>query len=244
MRHRFYVNKSAIDLNNILLPKDVINHINVLRLRKNDEIEIFDGEGGVYIFIINLIDRKNIDISLINSYIKNSNISSIKLNLVMSIIQNDKFDLVLQKAVELGVNEITPIITERTQMTKTDRFANKIQHWHKIIQNSAAQCGQNILPQLNTVINLSDFLNNSGQNSINYICSVKDTAKPFTRLSLLDNQLINILIGPEGGFSNQEESMAVAKGFMPIHMGDLILRAETAAISGICAINILYRNFI
>jgi 16S rRNA (uracil1498-N3)-methyltransferase len=243
MLPRFYLKKNLINIENMVLPKDIVTHIYVKRLREKDSIEIIDGEGGVYIFLINAINKKQITLNFLKNYTESST-NRVKLNLAMAIIQNDKFDLVLQKSVELGVDKIIPIITQRTQGIKLDRLENKIEHWQKIIQNSACQCGQNILPVLSPVMLMNDFIINLNQNSKKYIFSVVNNLLKNNQESNLDIKEINMLVGPEGGFTNDEENLAIANGFVPIHLGNLVLRSETSAIAGISIMNTFFRNFI
>lgn len=243
MLPRFYLKKSQINIENMLLPKDIITHIHVLRLRVNDSIEVIDGEGGVYTFLINEINKKQIKLSLLDCY-NNVSINTIKLNLAIAVIQSDKFDLILQKAVELGVDKIIPVFTQRTQGIKADRLQNKIEHWQKIIENSVCQCGQNILPILSPIMLINDFIDHSNQDSLNYLFSLVKTTENNLQKGNIDIKEINILIGPEGGFVPEEENLAISKGFIPIKFGSLVLRSETAAIAGLSIMNMLYRNFI
>ena len=229
---RFYINLPLQPGETIELPIDVVRHILVLRHKINDEIVLFNGDGNGYSSQIVEISRKSV-IAKITSQISNKQKSSLNINLLLCIIANDKMDLAIQKAVETGVSEITPVISERSQKLHTDKIAKRMEHWQKIIISSCEQCGNNIIPKLNLPIRFDEIIPIDG---INLILSTS----PNKAIELnTQSQQIQLLVGPEGGFAQKEQ----IDGFMPLMLGELIFRSETAVIAGLCYIQLKYGNW-
>ncbi len=146
---RFYVNFPLEESIKIELPLNIVRHLQVLRLKLNEEITLFNGGEYEYSAIILSLERKKVTVQILKSY-KVHNNSQLKLTLAMAIIANDKMDLIIQKATELGVNEIIPIISERSQKINSKR----LEHWQKIIISSCEQCGRNSLTTIQQPIAL------------------------------------------------------------------------------------------
>ena len=230
---RFYVNLPLITNVALELPVDVVRHILVLRHKVNDKIVLFNGEGTSYNAKILEISRKTVIVKIAEQ-IKNNQPEKLNIHLLLCIIANDKMDLAIQKAVELDVTEITPIISERSQKLHTDKIVKRMEHWQKIIINSCEQCGNNIIPKLNYPIKLDKV--SANHQGINLIMS--------TTISNQQQQhdtpkLVQLLIGPEGGFSQTEQ----ITGFAPLMLGNLIFRSETAVIAGLSYVQLKYGNW-
>ena len=208
-----------------ILPPKQAQHVRVLRLNINDEIELFDGQGNVAQAKIKTIDKKNIGIEIVSQ----NNVQTPKtfpIHLGMSIIR--EMEWAIQKAVELGVTEITPIVADRSQgRFKPEQAAKKMQHWQEIIIAACEQSGLNFLPKLNNITP--------------HPCPLPQGARglildPYATKELRDippSASATLLIGPEGGFTEAEIKSAKAAGYQTLRMHDNILRAETAAIAAI-----------
>ena len=229
---RFYVNLPLKPDTTIELPVDVVRHILVLRHKLNDEIVLFNGDGSSYNSQIVEISRKNVIVN-INSQITSNPKSNLNIHLLLCIIANDKMDLAIQKAVETGVTEITPVISERSQKLHTDKISKRMEHWQKIIISSCEQCGNNIIPKLNPPIRFDEI---SPIDGVNLIMSTSSTTLSEGNTN---SQLIQLLVGPEGGFAKNEQ----IEGFKPLMLGDLIFRSETAVIAGLCFVQLKYGNW-
>jgi len=222
----------------IQLDKSASNHtVNVLRLKINAPLIIFNGEGGEYAAEITQIKRHAVKVK-IGRFQNINRESKLKIHLIQSISRSEKIDFILQKAVELGVTKITPIITERCKIKLSkDRQHKRIARWQKIIISACEQCGRNILPELNQITHLADLittlsadlkiiLNPEANNTLHNV-----TGKPKS---------IAILIGSEGGFTENEIQLTEKYNFCSIKLGPRILRTETA---GLAIISILQKRF-
>ncbi len=236
---RFYIDQELQLQTEIALPIEMIRHIHVLRLRLGDEIQLFNGDGVEYVATIIELEKRKATVSLISSCAPQIE-SPLHLTLAMCLIANDKMDLTIQKATELGVNLIIPIISERSQRLDKDRIETRIQHWQKIIINSCEQSGRNILPVVKSPIRFNDFLLQKCNNDCKIILSPH--VRHQTRLPDVSMNTI-VLIGSEGGFTENEVSNAQAHGYVSLLMGNRVLRAETATISALTLCQIRYGDF-
>lgn len=238
----------------IVLEDNAAKHIGlVLRLKMGDKVILFNGDGCDYLAEISEIQKKNMRIKIIEKInINPDQDSKLSLHLGQAISRGEKMDWVIQKAVELGVNEITPIITQYMQTKASEQ---KLEHWKKIIINSCEQCGRNKIPVLYPAISLFDWLNkikisgetkNQSQNQYNLIFE-PEAAVRLSDLKMAISDLnkikINLLIGPEGGFSPDEITLSAQYCFQSVKLGNRILRTETAAIAAISALQALFGDF-
>lgn len=225
-----------------VLPDDAAHHVRVLRLRVGDSIELFDGVGNVLAANLLLIERKQVvvdDITPLNV----DRESKLSLTLAQSISSQDKMDWVIQKATELGVTEIQPLITRRCSIKLSDERSEKRQaHWEKVIISACEQCGRNTLPVLLPVKKIEHWLNevkSSEQGKIMFLPTANQT---LADLSLVE-QGATLLVGPEGGFELDEIKLAKDAGFIDVVMGKRVLRTETAALAGIAVLQALWGDF-
>ncbi len=215
--------------------KDAHYLINVLRLKKADLLHILDDRGNVHSAEIISINKKEV-IAKIKGTEKVNTESSLKLILVQSILKGEKMDLVIQKATELGVKEIYPVISSRTIARSTEKY----ERWHKIAKESVRQCGRTEIPAIHKPILFEDFLRLMDERFKGFIF-YEDSKKglkeiiPAQRVSQ-----IYCIMGPEGGFSPDEINMAASKGFIQAGLGPRILRAETATITALGLLQFIY----
>ncbi|MED7788591.1 16S rRNA (uracil(1498)-N(3))-methyltransferase [Francisella sp. 19X1-34] len=214
---------------------------NVLRLKKNDLVELFNNSDSIqYKTKILNINSKNIELEVTSSKeIKNEN--AYNINLYQSLIKNENFDLVIQKATELGVNNIYPIITEYTNH-KFDKkgFDKKLERWNKIAISATEQCGRVFIPNIHTPISLPEI--DINMQDLNFIlCPYSQTIKNLESQIKISDEF-NIFIGPEGGFSESEMNNFRENNFSTINLGKRILKAETAPINIISIINFIKQS--
>lgn len=217
----------------IVIKKDKAHYlINVLRLKKGDEFEAVNGRGKCFLLLIKEVSKKEIICEIKNIF--NFNLESpISIILAQSILKGNKMDLVIQKATELGVKEIIPIITERSQIKET----RKLNRWQKIAEEASKQSGRSFVPIIHNSIKFFELIDNYKKGLIFYEkngISLKDAIKKLDINNLL------IIIGPEGGLTNKEINYAKQNNFILVTLGKRILRAETAAISAITLIQFLF----
>lgn len=211
----------------------------VLRLKKDDAIILFNGKGGEYTCELSEVSRKTVLIAT-KSWSDRNVESPLQVTLGLGISRGDRMDLSVQKAVELGVHRITPLITERCVVQfKGDKKPQRLQHWQKIVQHAAEQSGRTVLPELIEIAALQNWVGNQQ--------GLKVFLDPCAEQSLAqlqpDGMKVTLLTGPEGGFADQERNIAKAAGFIPVRLGSRILRTETAAIAALAAVQMLWGDF-
>ncbi|WP_411726737.1 16S rRNA (uracil(1498)-N(3))-methyltransferase [Methyloglobulus sp.] len=210
----------------------------VLRLKKDDAIILFNGNGGEYACVLSQASRKTVLIT-IKSWCERSVESPLQVTLGLGVSRGDRMDLSVQKAVELGANQITPLMTERCVVQFKEKKLQRLQHWQKIIQHAAEQSGRTVLPELTDMAALQNWAGSQH--------GLKVFLDPYAERSLAqlqpDDMKVTLLAGPEGGFSDQERSVVKAAGFIPVRLGCRILRTETAAIAALSAVQTLWGDF-
>jgi 16S rRNA (uracil1498-N3)-methyltransferase len=213
----------------IKLDREATHHlIHVLRLTVNDSVILFNGRGGEFLGEIVLIGKNEAQITL-KKFNEIEREPSSHIHLLPCIINAQNMDFLIQKAVEIGVSHITPLISERSQFKLTkDHIAKRSDHWGKIIVNACEQCGRNQLPQLDAPINMVSVLQ-----QIKEECKLILDPLSSTTFSQIQNRSssVAILIGPEGGWSGEEIQLAETASFQRVQLGPRILRTETAAIA-------------
>lgn len=212
---------------------------NVLRLKSSQKIVLFNNQGGEYAGHILELARKTVWIQ-IEEFIDRSVESGLIIRLGIGISRGDRMDWAVQKAVELGVNQITPLITERCVIKFNDeKKSQRLTHWKNIIQHAAEQSGRTHLPLLSEIEALPNWVNQQQD--------LKVFLDPYAEQSLSELKLVNnavcLLSGPEGGFASNERQTALAGGFIPVRLGARILRTETAVLSALAAVQTLWGDF-
>ena len=211
----------------------------VLRLKSDASIILFNGTGGEYVGKILEVSRKSVRVELEN-FVDRSVESNLKIQLGLGISRGDRMDFSVQKAVELGVTSITPLITERCVVQfKDEKKSQRWQHWQKIIQHAAEQSGRTVLPDFGAVSTLNAWITGQG--------GLKVFLDPYAEMTLAqlspENNSVTLLTGPEGGFSSSEREIAKAAGFIPVRLGARILRTETASLAALSAVQMLWGDF-
>ena len=233
---RYFVNE--INNDNFILTDSDIHHIKkVMRCKNNDRIEVvYDKK--VYLCKIDDIDA--LKLSIINSYEEDRE-ANINLTVAVSLVQEQKFDLILQKLTELGVNSIIPLKTERSIVKIDSSKAEKKQNrWETICKEASEQSHRVTIPTIHNIVTMKELLNNKKE--LNLICSLNDKTKPLEHYLTNDIKNILFVIGPEGGFSPTEEEFLMENGFMATSLGKRVLRVETAAIYVASIVNYIYKG--
>jgi len=211
----------------------------VLRLKKDDQIILFNGHGGEYLCTLGEVSRKAVLID-VGQWHDRSVESPLQVVLGLGISRGDRMDLSVQKAVELGANHITPLLTERCLVQfKGEKKPQRLLHWQKIVQHAAEQSGRTTLPALPEVEQLSNWIDRQH--------GLKVFLDPYAETTLAElkpeTMTVTLLTGPEGGFSDQERDIAKAAGFIPVRLGSRILRTETASLAALAAVQMLWGDF-
>ncbi|MFK5947497.1 MAG: 16S rRNA (uracil(1498)-N(3))-methyltransferase [Methylococcales bacterium] len=212
----------------------------VLRLKKDQAITLFNSRGGEFLSVINEVSRKRVEVSIVEAIDRTAE-SPLSVTLGLGISRGDRMDWAVQKAVELGVNNITPLITERCVVKfKAEKKQQRLQHWKKIAQHAAEQSGRTILPKFNEVSSIEGWVKEQK--------GLKVFLDPYAEQSFINlkpnRQSVTLLSGPEGGFSAQEKELAIDAGFTPVRLGNRVLRTETAVLAALSAVQMLWGDFV
>ncbi|MCT4687151.1 16S rRNA (uracil(1498)-N(3))-methyltransferase [Vallitalea sp.] len=232
--HRFFVEPNQIIEDEISIVGGDVKHIkNVLRMNKNDEIIICDGHSNDYYCIINNIEDEYINTKIVT---KKQSITELKtkIYLFQALPKQAKMELIVQKAVELGVYEIIPVITERSVVKiNKQNGTKKLARWNKVAQSAAKQSKRGIIPVVNEIMNFEEAIEYSKQ--LDTIIVPYENANNITEtkefINNLDCKRIGVFIGPEGGFSLNEIEEAKSSEAIIITLGKRILRTETAGLA-------------
>lgn len=237
---RFYVDKSSIFNDKVIITGDEARHIaRVLRMGCGDRIILFDGTGSEY--LVELINvGNNVEGQILDKGAA-KNEAPVKITLVQGLAKGEKMELIIQKAVELGVHRIVPVLTEYAVVKLDDKKArDKVERWQRIALEACKQCGRSLPPVVEPVTSLAKALNIYG-NLIGlffYEHSTKANLKQVLRQNgeqILDRGTA-IYIGPEGGFSEAEVNTAIESGVNVVGLGPRILRTETAGLTAVSVV--------
>lgn len=235
--HRFYLPRESWQSSTWELSGDEAKHaVKVLRMKEGDSCIVFDGEGQASsATITSIISSELVYLQPGNNYAQTPP-APLVLELYQAIPKGGNMDLIIQKAVELGASRIIPLVTEHTivRLSAKDAIAKR-KKWQRIALEACKQCGQNILPSIETPVGFQQGLVSFGKvpDQLYIIASLAPGALPIRDiLEQARSQQIHraaVLIGPEGDFSPEETAFALQLGFQPVTLGPIVLRVETAA---------------
>ncbi len=213
------------------LPADTSRHIQVLRLQPGASITLFDGCGGEYTACILQMGRHTVT-ARIDSHQALERESAVYSHVVIGMPANERMDWLVEKATELGVARITPLMTAHGVLRLNAERALKRQlHWQGIAQAACAQSGRNTLPQIDVPQSWAEWFNTLPHDEIqaHWMLSLSATSTPLN--SGPEVKRVLLLSGPEGGLSHDEEAQALERGFVAVSLGARVLRAETAPLA-------------
>ena len=235
---RLFVEQTLAENASITLESDAAHYLrNVLRLKKGFQLTLFNGEGGEYSATINEVSRKLVSLTI--GEWRDVNLESpLAIELGLSVSRGERMDVAIQKATELGVAIITPVITQHCVVKLTEeRRLQRHQHWQNIVYRACEQCGRNVPPTLNITADLAQWLESDlPTGRIIFEPGKTESLKSYTKPA----GRVVVLIGPEGGFSEQEVIAAQGTGFSALGFGPRVVRNETAAIASIAAMQVLW----
>lgn len=234
---RIFHHSPILANSHLQLDQEAFHHVvRVLRMKVGDPLTLFDGSNYIFDSILTEVNKNAAIVSVGEGRYDNRE-SSLNIHLGQVISRGDKMDFTIQKSVELGVTSITPLFSERCGVKlDNERLTKKIQQWQKVVISACEQCGRNQIPIVKPAMDVEQW------------CStLKDGLKlnlhPRAKHSvhtLMPNNTIHLLIGPEGGLSDSEIAMTTNYGFTDILLGPRILRTETAALTAITALQVKF----
>ncbi len=245
---RVYID-APLKLNALVpLPKETAHYLgNVLRLRVDDELLLFNSQHGEFLARICAATKKSVEVELIEvrrELDADEEQNRLGLHLILGLSRGDRMDFAVQKSTELGVTEISPVYTEHGEVRlKPERLEKKLLHWRRIAISACEQSGRLTVPSIHSPMPLADLAQGSSANRLMLEPSGSDSipesiAEPIAEP--ITDRHIDLLIGPEGGFSPAEIDWARDNGFRIVSLGKRILRTETAPIA---ALAILQHKF-
>jgi 16S rRNA (uracil1498-N3)-methyltransferase len=239
---RFYCPIDITPSSQQRLPESAAHHaLKVLRLKRGDQITMFNGGGGEFEASIHLASREAVIVD-IGKHIDVERESTLATTLVQSLSSAERMDLTLQKSVELGVSEIQPIVTDRSIVRlEGERAERRARHWQNVVIAACEQCGRNRVPQVLPMLSFDDWLAAPRERETQILLSpqggsyLDQLRHPSTK--------VHLLAGPEGGLTDFERQRAVKAGFNAVVLGPRILRTETAALAALSAMQMLWGDF-
>ena len=225
------------------LPPTAARHVQVLRMQPGHTLTLFNGEGGEYAAEVQHMGRS--DVRVVVGEHRNAECeAAIQVHLAVGMPANDRMDWLVEKATELGVHRITPLMTERSVVRLSGERAEKKQaHWQAVAVSACEQCGRNRVP----VIDLPESLNawlarqTSQAEVVHGVLSLHASTQPLSALragAAASKTTWVLLNGPEGGLTDAEDAAARAKGFSAVSLGKRVLRAETAALGALAQLTL------
>lgn len=234
MQH-FFVTPDQVRGESVYIEGSDVNHMkNVLRMKQGEEVEISDGNNHRYCCHIESFEADSIVLQIQEELKIDTELPS-RIYLFQGIPKSDKMELIIQKAVELGVYEVIPVVTKRAVVKLDEKKAQKkVSRWREIARSAAKQSGRGILPEVGEVMNYREALERAADLDVVLIPYELAEGMEATKAAIeaiRPGQSIGIFIGPEGGFEKEEVELALQSGAKEITLGRRILRTETAGLT-------------
>jgi len=235
---RFFID-TPLSLGEHELPEAQAHYIaRVLRMAEGDALQVFDGSGQEFRGILVEVGKKRVRISLDESFAGQPE-SPLRIHLGQGLSRGERMDWAIQKATELGVDQITPIFSERCEVRLKDERADKrLLHWRQVAISACEQCGRSKVPVIHPPLLLADWLK---QTAADLKLVLHPVAQPLE--SHARPETLAFLIGPEGGLSDAEVEQAQGTGFLPARLGPRVLRTETAPVVALAVAQQLWGDF-
>ena len=219
------------------LPPGAARHVQVLRLQPGAVITLFNGEGGEFEATVTRMGRSDVEVE-VGAHHAIEREAARAIHLLAGITANERMDWLVEKATEMGVASITPLLAERSVLKlKGERADKKLAHWQGVAVAAAEQCGRNRVPAIRPAVSLSDWLARPTSEGQRCVLSLAQGTRSLASVAAGSEPLV-VLSGPEGGLSPAEESLALSSGFVPVTLGSRVLRAETAPLAVLAALTV------
>jgi len=225
------------------LPLSKAHHVaHVLRLGPGDAVTLFDGRGIAYDASISKCARGEVSVQ-VRSRRDEDRESPLQVTLAQAVSSGERMDYTIQKAVELGISVIQPLMAERCVVRLSgERAAKRVAHWQSVVTAACEQCGRNRVPEVRPLLSLRDWLDGAaGSEGIRLLLA--PDGQVVLRSLPRPSAMVTVLAGPEGGFTAAETADAVRFGFQPLRLGPRVLRTETAAVALLAAMQALWGDF-
>ncbi len=240
---RFYTDDELRTGGTAQLPEDAAHHaVHVLRLRAGEEVTLFNGRGGEYAARIVAIDRLRVSVEVL-AHRALERESPLAVTLVQGVSAREKMDFTIQKATELGVAAVQPVIAARSVgRVAGERAGQKRVHWQRVAIAACEQSGRNQVPQVLEPLALAEYCHAPAAPGMRLLLAPQAQLGLREAAARLDGG-VALATGPEAGFTAGEEAMLAEAGFVPVRLGPRVLRTETAALAALAALNALAGDF-
>ena len=248
---RFYCPQALHTGASIALPATAARHVQVLRMQPGQTITLFNGAGGEFDAVIEHMGRQDVRV-IVGAHQTIEREAFHQVNLAVVMPANDRMDWLVEKATELGVHRITPLMSQHSVLRlQSERAEKKLAHWQAVAISACEQCGRNTLPQIEALQNLGAWLQSDWvahlQNTKDShsaiqaaVLSLHPSTQGLSEWATKNHSTSWLLLsGPEGGLTDEEDALARAKGFAAVKLGERVLRAETAALAALAYFNVL-----
>ncbi|ADO32341.1 TPA: 16S rRNA (uracil(1498)-N(3))-methyltransferase [Neisseria meningitidis] len=238
---RFHLPENLSVGQTVALPDNIVRHLNVLRVRPNENITLFDGKGKAHAARLTVLEKRRAEAEILHED-TTDNESPLNITLIQSISSGERMDFTLQKSVELGVTAIQPVISERCIVRLDgERAAKRLARWQEIVISACEQSGRNTVPPVLPIIGYREALDKMPSESTKLIMSI-NRARKLGDIRQPSGAIV-FMVGPEGGWTEQEEQQAFDAGFQAVTLGKRILRTETAPLAALAAMQTLWGDF-
>ncbi len=240
---RIHFEEKLAEESTAILPAEISHYLGkVLRLKSGDQLHLFNGSDGEFLATISDVKKNAVEVS-VGSLLRTADPVALQINLALGLSRGDRMDYGIQKSTELGVSSITPVYTEYGEVKlKADRVENKLRHWSKIAVSASEQSGRLTVPEVAAPCQLEQWAQDLPP-GLNIMLEPSGSQKLSPRLSQDSGAsvtTVNLIIGPEGGFSPEEIRRMEQAGFLITSLGSRILRTETAPVAGLAIIQHLF----
>jgi len=242
--NRFYIRQSDIDSSYVFIYGDEHHHLsNVARIRPKEKVWLFDEQGTRYLARVEEVTKEGTRLTILEK--EETTEPGVKITLAQAIIKSKRMNSILQQATELGASMIIPVITARTVVRIEGKAEKKLERWEKIVREAAKQCKCPFFPSILPPVSLKSLIEER-QETLKLVLS--ENRGKYLRDILVRNSgsgrekekppsSVIILVGPEGGWTDEEENTILSHGYEAVSLGKQILRAETAALSGLAMVS-------
>jgi 16S rRNA (uracil1498-N3)-methyltransferase len=221
----------------LALPAGAARHVQVLRMQPGQGLTLFNGEGGEFEATVTQMGRSDVAVD-IGAHHAIEREAPHAVHLAVAMPANDRMDWLVEKAAELGAASVQPLLSARSVLRlQGDRAAKKAAHWQAVAIAACEQCGRNRVPVVREVRDLSAWLAQGvpADAGLRLLLTLQAGAQSLRQVPA--DAAVTLLNGPEGGLTPQEEEQALAAGFAPLSLGPRVLRAETAPLAALAALN-------
>jgi len=229
--HRFFIPPQSLNQVEVTMPQEVSRQIaRVLRLEVGSQVVVLDGSGYEYTLILEQVSPDSV-VGKITKKEPSRGEPRTHVHMFLALTQRERFEWMLQKCTEIGVVSFTPLVTTRSLVQRTTEVEGKRLRWQKIIQEAAEQSHRGKIPQLNHALTFPEFVKQPlGRSRVGLLFWEEEGDNELkTVLKSVKHNEINLVIGPEGGFTHEEANAGISAGYISVSLGKRILRVETAA---------------